>query len=208
MAFRAATVGASTVRERTVRSLPLAALRQGIMKNKYYFITLLILAADFISKWVVEAKLFLEERNEIIPGFLRLCLTHNTGVAFGIFNDVQSVWKPYVLAGMAIIAIIIIVIYAIRMPKNRKLLQLALAITLGGILGNFVDRIFHGFVVDYIDFYIKDFDWPTFNIADSAITIGIVLLLIDTIRSPASEQTEPTAAGSGQVDPNHEIHSE
>jgi signal peptidase II len=80
------------------------------------------------------------------------------------------------------------------MPTDRVLLQLALAITLGGILGNFVDRVAHGFVIDFIELHIKDaFHWPTFNLADSAITIGIVLLLIDTVKNPEHrEEPEST----------------
>jgi signal peptidase II len=167
------------------------------MKNKYYLITLSILVADHIAKWIVRAKLYPREALEIIPGYLRLSYLHNSGVAFGLFNEVESVWKPYVLAGMAIIAVAVIVIYGLRVPQSRKLLHLALATTLGGILGNFVDRIFRGYVIDFIEFHIKDvFYWPTFNIADSAITIGIILLLIDTIRNPALEEKQ-SVVGSG-----------
>jgi signal peptidase II len=169
------------------------------MKNKYYLIALLILVADLIAKWIVRVKLFPREVLEIIPGYLRLSYMTNRGVAFGLFDDVESIWKPYVLAGMAIVAVAVIVIYGLRVSRSRKLLQLALAITLGGILGNFVDRIFRGYVIDFIEFHIKDvFHWPTFNIADSAITIGIALLLIDTIRNPAFEEEKQPAVGNGQ----------
>ena len=72
------------------------------------------------------------------------------------------------------------------MPPERKLMRVSLAIIIGGILGNFADRIIRGYVIDFIDFHIYDtFHWPTFNVADSAITIGIALLLIDTVRNPA-----------------------
>jgi signal peptidase II len=169
-----------------------------MIKNKYYLIAFVILVADHVSKWIVRMQLYPREALEIIPGFLRLSYVHNSGVAFGLFDEVESVWKPYVLAGMAMIAVAAIVIYSLRVPQNRKLLQIALGITLGGILGNFVDRIFRGYVVDFIEFHIKEiFHWPTFNIADSAITIGIVLLLIDTIRNPSMEEKQ-SAVGSGQ----------
>jgi signal peptidase II len=169
-----------------------------MMKNKYYLITLLILVADHIAKWIVRAKLYPREALEIVPGYLRLSYLHNSGVAFGLFDEVESVWKPYILAGMAIVAVTAIVIYGLHVSQSRKLLQLALATTLGGILGNFVDRILRGYVIDFIEFHIKEvFHWPTFNIADSAITIGIVLLLIDTIRNPAFEEEKQSAVGSG-----------
>jgi signal peptidase II len=169
-----------------------------MMKNKYYLITLLILIADLIAKWIVRVKLFPREVLEIIPGYLRLSYLHNSGVAFGLFDEVESVWKPYVLAGMAIVAVAVIVVYGLRVSQSRKLLQLALATTLGGILGNFIDRIFRGYVIDFIEIHIKEvFHWPTFNIADSAITIGIVLLLIDAIRNPALEEEKQPVVGSG-----------
>jgi signal peptidase II len=167
------------------------------MKSKYYLITLSILIADHVSKWIVRAKLYPRDALEIVPGYLSLSYMHNSGVAFGIFDDVESAWKPYVLAGMAIVAVIAIIIYGMHASRNRKLLQLALAITLGGILGNFVDRLFRGYVIDFIAFHIKEaFHWPTFNIADSAITIGIALLLIDTVRNPALEKKEQSAVGN------------
>jgi signal peptidase II len=169
-----------------------------MMKNKYYLITVLILVADHIAKWIVRAKLYPREAMELIPGYLRLSYVHNSGVAFGLFDEIESVWKPYILAGMAMIAVAVIIIYGMHVPPNRRLLHWALAITLGGILGNFVDRIFRGYVVDFIEFHINEvFHWPTFNIADSAITIGIALLLIDTIRNPVLEGKQ-SVVDSGQ----------
>jgi signal peptidase II len=97
-----------------------------------------------------------------------------------------------VLALMAVVAVVVIVIYSARMPSGRVMLQLALAVTMGGILGNFIDRIVRGFVVDFIEFHIHDsFYWPTFNVADSAITVGIALLLLDTVINP-EEQPAPS----------------
>jgi signal peptidase II len=158
------------------------------MIRKYYLITVLILIIDHFTKWIVRAKLNPDLPIEIIPGYLRFSYWENSGVAFGLFNEVASTWKPYILAAMAIVAVAVIFIYGARMPAGRKLLQLSLAIMIGGILGNFVDRIVRGYVVDFIDFHIYDsFHFPTFNAADSAITIGIALLLIDTIINPAME---------------------
>ncbi len=159
------------------------------MKNKYYLVTLLVLVLDHFTKWLVRSSLGLHDVIEIIPNYLRISYVKNSGVAFGLFADIQSAWKPYVLAAMAVVAVIVILIYSSRMPLNRRLLQVALAITMGGILGNFTDRIVHGFVVDFIEFHINEtFHWPTFNVADSAITIGIALLLIDTVKNPEFEE--------------------
>jgi signal peptidase II len=168
-----------------------------MIKRKYYLITLLILAADFAAKRIADAKLYPRAALDIIPGYLRLSYVHNSGVAFGFFDEVQSHWKPYVLAALAVVAIVVILIYGRHVSDGRKLLHVALATTLGGILGNFVDRISRGYVVDFIEFHIHEaFHWPTFNIADSAITVGIMLLLIDTVKSPTLEGEKQSAVGS------------
>jgi signal peptidase II len=165
------------------------------MKNKYLLITLLVLLLDHVSKWVVSSSL--ETRHiELIPGYLRFSYVTNFGVAFGFFQDLQVPWKPYILAAMAIVAVVVILTYSARMPLSRTLLQVALALTMGGILGNFIDRVIHGYVVDFIEFHIRDaFYWPTFNVADSAITIGIALLLVDTLKNPEVEELSTPVAG-------------
>ncbi len=159
------------------------------MRNKYYLVAVLIVAIDHITKLIARADLGYDRVVDIIPGYLRLSFVRNSGVAFGIFDSVQSAWKPYILAAMAIIALAVIIFYSVRMPRDRILMQVALASTMGGILGNFLDRIFRGYVIDFIEFHIHEsFYWPNFNVADSAITVGIALLLIDTVIHPTVEQ--------------------
>lgn len=161
------------------------------MKYRYLWITALIFILDHATKWIVRTRMDIRKPIEIIPDYLSLSYVQNSGVAFGFFAEFKSVWKPYTLAAMAIVAVIVILMYASRMPTDRKLLQVALAVTLGGILGNFIDRIAHGFVVDFIEFHIKEsFYWPTFNVADSAITVGIGLLLLDTLRHPDVDEAK------------------
>ncbi|MDM7997708.1 MAG: signal peptidase II [Acidobacteriota bacterium] len=160
-----------------------------MFKNRYYLIAFLILVLDHVTKWAVRVKLDRDLPVTLIPGYLRLSYWENSGVAFGLFDSVVSVWKPYVLAAMAVVAVTVVVIYSLHLPPERRLLHVALAVLTGGILGNFVDRLLRGYVVDFIDFHIHDiFTWPTFNVADSAITIGIALLLIDTVLNPAVEK--------------------
>ena len=157
-----------------------------MIKNRYYVVAFIILLVDYLTKWMVRVRLDPIQSVEIIPGYLRLSYWQNSGVAFGLFDAVASVWKPYILAALAVVAVVVIVVYGKHMPPERKLLRASLAIIIGGILGNFVDRIVRGYVIDFIDFHIYDtFHWPTFNVADSAITIGIALLLIDTVKNPA-----------------------
>lgn len=153
------------------------------MRGKFVLITLLVLVLDNLTKYIVSTAIDLNSSIEIIRGYVRLTYVRNFGVAFGYFKDPGSAWKPYLLAGLAVVAIVVIVIYSCRVPLERVLLQVALAVTMGGILGNFTDRVMRGWVVDFIDLHIKDtVSWPTFNVADSAITIGIALLLIDTLK--------------------------
>jgi signal peptidase II len=155
------------------------------MKIKYALMTLMVLVLDNGTKYVVSTVLRQGENIEVIRGYFRISYVLNYGVAFGLFAEPQSVWKPYFLAGMAVVAVTVIVIYSARVPANRIFLQMALAVTTGGILGNFADRILHGSVIDFIEVHIRNrFYWPTFNIADSAITIGIAMLLIDTLKHP------------------------
>ena len=171
-----------------------------MLKNRYYLITLAVLVLDHITKWAVWSHMGMHQKIDVIPDYLRLTRVHNSGVAFSLFAETQSVWKPYILAGMAIVAVIVILVYSSRISLERRLLQIALAVTMGGILGNFFDRIAHGYVVDFIELHFKDlFYWPTFNIADSAITVGIALLLIDTVKNPEAEN-EPQSQVPGKIE--------
>ena len=168
------------------------------MRYKYYLVTLLILVIDQFTKWIANTSLSPRQIVEIIPGYLRFSLVYNSGVAFGLFDNSNHFWKPYVLGTLAIVAVVIIIIYSARMPADRKLLQFALAITMSGILGNLIDRILRGYVIDFIEFHIHEvFYWPTFNVADSAITIGIALIIIDTIKNPGAENAAEKSSSSG-----------
>jgi signal peptidase II len=168
------------------------------MKCRFFPVAILILIADFAAKWIVRATLQGRSPVEIIPGFLRLSYVNNTGVAFGFFDSSEFAGKPYILAAIAVAAVAVIFLYGARMPFNRTLLQLALSITMGGILGNFADRLVHGYVIDYIEFHIHEsFYWPNFNIADSAITIGVTLLLIDALKTPNVDEKGKLPEASG-----------
>jgi len=153
------------------------------MKGRFFLIMLSVLIFDHFTKYRISTTMALFDAIEIIPGYLRISYVRNSGVAFGLFDGHPSPWKAYILAAMAVVAVVVILVYSRRMPMERNLLQTALAVTTGGILGNFFDRIMHGSVIDFIEFHIRDsFHWPTFNVADSAITIGIAMLLIDTLK--------------------------
>jgi signal peptidase II len=169
------------------------------MKTKYCLVALPAFILDHITKWIVCAKLDPARPFDIIPGYLRFSYAENTGVAFGFFNTVDFPWKPYILASLAVAAVVLILVYGARTPANRVLLHWALSLTMGGILGNLADRVFRGRVIDFIDFHIHEsFSWPAFNVADSCITIGIALLLLDTVKNPAGEGAQEPPAGERQ----------
>lgn len=161
-------------------------VRIALMRNPFFWVTIGIFVLDFVTKWISGIKLQPVGSVDIIPGYLGFTYVHNTGVAFGFFNNIESVWKSYVLSTIALIALAVITLFAARVPRSRTLLRSALAIVTGGVMGNFMDRLIHGYVIDFIDFHIQDvFHWPAFNVADSAITIGIVLMFLDIIKQPA-----------------------
>jgi signal peptidase II len=161
-------------------------VRIALLRNPFLWVTVGIFALDFATKWISGIKLQPRGSVDIIPGYLAFTYIHNTGVAFGFFNDIESAWKPYILSTIALIALAIITLFAARVPRSNTFLRSALAIIAGGIIGNFMDRLIHGYVIDFIDFHILDaFHWPAFNVADSAITIGIILMFLDSIKKSA-----------------------
>ena len=159
------------------------------MNNQKWLLFLIapvILLLDYLTKvWAIDALKTPRRAIEVIPGFFDFSYAENTGVAFGILNSAEYAWKPYALGALAVVAVAAIIFYYHKSPSERKLLHFALALTTGGILGNLGDRIFRGYVVDFIEWHIRDsFYWPNFNIADSAICVGIAFLIIDMIKNP------------------------
>ncbi len=146
-------------------------------------ITLVLVVADQVSKRVVERMIPEHSLVPAIPGFLNLTHTKNTGVAFGLFSYSPAAWKIALLA-LASAALLAIVVYMVWRAKHLgRATGLGLALILGGAMSNLADRIRTGAVVDFVDAYIRSFHWYTFNLADSAITVGAVLLVIHLIRS-------------------------
>ena len=150
------------------------------MRNRYSAITLLVLVLDLVSKWLASTRLESGGPFEIIPGYLSLSLVHNPGVAFGFFSAGESAWRPWVLAAMALAAVVIIFLY---MACRRDTASPECLAMMGGILGiSPTGSCADTSSISSISHIHDVFYWPTFNIADSAITIGIALLLIDTVR--------------------------
>lgn len=137
------------------------------------FITALIITADQISKSLVKSTMTLYDVIPVIPGFFQLNYITNKGMAFGINLPVGISF----LSGISLIIICFLVWILWCERKNNLLMRISLASILGGAIGNLIDRILFGKVIDFFDFMVGDFHWYIFNIADSAVTVGIILML-------------------------------
>lgn len=138
-----------------------------------------IVIGDQLSKLWISKLLQTRESIRLTP-FLNLVLAHNKGAAFSFLASASG-WQRYLFTGISIIAIIFI-LYFLRRNTSQKLFCWSLALILGGATGNLIDRLLYGHVIDFIDFYVGTWHWPAFNIADSAITIGAVLLILDEFK--------------------------
>ena len=156
-----------------------------------------VFAADMASKAIVKNTFWLHYY-PVIEGFFTIQYSRNEGIAFGIFHDFDSAWKLPVLSAVAVLAILLVLYYLWTTPPSEKLVFVALGLLLGGILGNFVDRLMHESVVDFLKFhYHSDFAWPTFNIADSAITSGVILIFLSSFLT--SRDGQPSTSNESSI---------
>ncbi|MCS6883860.1 MAG: signal peptidase II [Acidobacteriota bacterium] len=158
------------------------------MRNMRYLpVSLLVLLADQVSKlWAYDNLRYRADR-DLIDGFLKLSYAENPGIVFGLFAETESPAKTWLLAAISLSAAACIVHLLLKATPQQKLLTIALSVLLGGIAGNLIDRFRLGAVIDFIELYIGQYHWPTFNIADTAICVGAVLIGIDTFRSSESK---------------------
>ena len=142
------------------------------------FLLLLVVVLDQLTKlWIVKS-FQLYESLEIIPAFFNLTYLTNKGAAFGFLAGVTSVWRHYFFLVLASVALVLIGFAWFRMRKDHRFYGPALALIAGGAIGNVIDRVRLGAVVDFLDFYVAGHHWPAFNVADSAITVGVALFLL------------------------------
>jgi len=166
------------------------------LKRIYYLsITVAVILLDLWTKWLVVHRIDLHEAIPIIPDFFQLVHVRNTGAAFGIGANASSRIIPLLLNGGAIAVFCVVVVYALRSAVTDRLLQTGLHLILGGAIGNLLDRFRFGYVVDFLDVYVRNHHWPAFNVADSAICIGIGLLFLDMKKKPSAAPVE-SAIGS------------
>ena len=140
-----------------------------------------IVTLDQVTKALVRARLPLHESVTVIPGFFDLTHVRNTGAAFGMLNDFEFQYKPLVMVIIALVALGAVASYALTIPPEQRVARLGLALIVAGAIGNLIDRATSGFVVDFVDVYWRGIHFWAFNVADSAITVGVVLMLLDVV---------------------------
>jgi signal peptidase II len=161
------------------------------LRLKAYGAALAVFALDRFSKWLIESHVSFTDTFRIIPGFFDIVHSENRGVAFGLFNDGATNWSTGLLSLFALIAVLVIAALLWNGARLDRLSLAGLSLILGGAAGNLFDRIVWGHVTDFLEFYIGDYHWPTFNLADSAIVIGSGLLLIELLRAKRQTANVP-----------------
>jgi signal peptidase II len=158
------------------------------MPKRPLLIALAVLLLDRLTKWAIAQTIPLEDAVNVIPGFFRLTHLENTGAAFSLFADSPSPFRTTLLIAFSVAALAVV---SVLLWKDRSVFHsgtLALSLILGGALGNLWDRVSDGKVTDFLDFYIGAHHWPPFNVADSAIVIGALLLFLRMLRKDHHSQ--------------------
>lgn len=140
-----------------------------------------IVVLDQATKALVKARLPHHESVTVIPGFFDLTHVRNTGAAFGMLDNLTFAYKPALMVAVALIALGAVASYALTLPASQRMARFGLALILGGAIGNLIDRAMMGYVVDFVDVYWRGVHFWAFNVADSAITVGVVLMLLDVL---------------------------
>ena len=161
----------------------------------YLWMSAVVVALDQATKWVVDRFMGLHEMREVIDGLVRLTYVRNRGAAFGVLSDAELPYQAFLFAAVSLLALFAIGVYAWRLPTTSRVPRLALALIIGGALGNLIDRVRLGYVIDFVDVYWRTHHWPAFNVADSCISIGVCLLVIDMLRAPRAEPNVAAPAG-------------
>jgi signal peptidase II len=160
------------------------------MRKFHFLIAFIVVLMDRLSKLAVEHKIPLHDGIQIIPGFFRLTHLENRGAAFGLFADSPSEWKVAILVLFSVVALVVVSVLLWKSGHAMSTTGVGLALILGGAIGNLWDRLSAGHVTDFLLFYVRDYQWPAFNVADSAIVIGAALLVVEILfsKTPAHEK--------------------
>jgi signal peptidase II len=169
-------------------------MTKNVARILYLLVALIVVLLDRWSKRIVARRIPLYQHIQIIPGFFRLTHTENTGAAFSLFADSTAPWKTGLLIGFSVIALVVVSILLWKNDHAHAVTGIALSLIMGGALGNLWDRISNGRVIDFLLVYVKRYQWPVFNLADSAIVVGAGLLVLEIIfgqaKHPASARPD------------------
>ena len=161
------------------------------MRKYHILIAAAVVVLDRITKWLIAQKITLHDSVDIIPGMFRLTHVQNQGAAFGLFADSPSEWKVAMLILFSIAALGVVSALLWKNGNAMNATAIALSLVMGGAVGNLWDRVAAGRVIDFLDFYLGSHHWPAFNIADSAIVVGALLLLTEIfLTTPQEEKAE------------------
>ena len=172
----------------TMKMIPMSMARVNEMRDRLipFVIAAAVFGLDRFTKAIIRSQLSVWDSRAVIPGFFNIVHTENLGIAFGLLADSSGAWRSIFLIGLSVTVLVFITTVLLKpervWPRNRRL-QSGLALVLGGALGNLFDRIVTGTVTDFVEVYAGRHYFPAFNVADSAITIGAGLLLLDMWRS-------------------------
>ena len=162
-----------------------------IMRNfsmlKWLGLSLFAILLDQGTKLAIDSSMKLYQSIPILP-FFKLTYVHNTGAAFSFLSEAGG-WQRWFFAGLALAISCVIAVWLARLKQHETLLAVALALVLGGAIGNLIDRLAYGYVIDFLDVYYQTWHWPAFNIADSAITLGVILMLLESFGLVKSKDT-------------------
>ena len=159
----------------------------------YFLILLALLGLDQLTKQLIVSSMQMYETHQIIPGFFNLVYVTNKGAAFSMLASVDSPWRHYFFVSVNADAFVGLSIAAWKMAGQHLLYRVSFAFIAAGAVGNLIDRLRYGAVVDFLDFYIADYHWPAFNIADSSICIGVAVLFVLNIIEMKKEKRRSTA---------------
>lgn len=145
-----------------------------------FLVVILVVVFDQLSKFWVRAVFHPYEVKAVVPGFFNLVLAFNTGAAFGFLSGEKTLARHLFFVTVAVIALVVLVVSYRYFKEQGKVFAYSIGLIGGGAIGNLIDRLRHGAVTDFLDFYINSYHWPAFNVADSAITVGVALFLLGT----------------------------
>lgn len=151
------------------------------MRKYHFLIAFAVVVCDRLAKMVVDKNIALHESVAVVPGFFHLTHVENRGAAFGLFAESPSEWKVALLILFSMLALVVVSALLWKNSHRMTTTGVGLALILGGALGNLWDRLLSGHVVDFFDFYLGSYHWPAFNIADSAIVVGALLLVSEIL---------------------------